>query len=219
MAGATAFARQVEVFKNQLTGEARKQFVIAAAVQARDEAMAQNEQALGRKPAVQTIVDGSPGAPLDALKPGGTIVFLFAVGEVTLQNAVDEAFEILARISPRLTGRYARSHKLLVNGVERDAATDGQAIVLTAKDEVTLVNLQPYARKLEKGLSEFAPNGIYEVATAALKSRYGSLLNIRFGYDQFPGFGAGSSRSGGRPSRKADIRRSEMFPSIRMSVK
>lgn len=219
MARATAFARQVEVFKNQLTGEARKQFVIAAAVQARDEAMAQNEQALGRKPAVQTIVDGSPTAPLTALKPGGNIVFLFAVGEVTLQNAVDEAFTMLERIAPRLTGRFASSFRLLVNGQQRDAGTEGGPVTLHAGDEAVIVNLQPYARKIERGFSEQAPNGVFEVTAAALRSRYGGILKIGFAYQEFPGFAVGRTRTGGRPKTRSDIRRSQSYPVITLSLK
>jgi hypothetical protein len=44
------------------------------------------------------------------------------------------------------------------------------------------VNTQPYARKIEKGLSPAAPDGVYEVVAALAKRRFGNIASIKFSY-------------------------------------
>lgn len=217
-----AFAQQVDIAKAQLTGEARRQLLVATAIEARDDALAGNTRILGHAPAVSQVVDGSPGAALQSVKPGGTIVFLFAVGAPLLEQAVDFAFETLARLSPVKTGTYRRSHRLLVNGVERMAGAGG-AVRLQDKDLVTLVNLLPYARKIERWE---APNGVYEAAAAVLRSRFGGVVDVNFTYRSFPGFEAGRSRTARRRSRlpaatraARETRRLNSYPCIELALK
>lgn len=218
MPAVRAFAQQIDIAKSNLLGPARRQLMVATAVAARDQALATDTAILGHPPAVTQIVDGRQGAPLESVKPGGTIVFLFAVGAPLLAAAFDLAIETAMRLSPVLTGRFRESFRMLINGQQRDAEA-GAPVVLAEGDLVEITNLQPYARKLEKGASHAAPNGIFEVAATVVRARYGGVVNVEFAYERFPGFGAGSTRGGGRPSRKSDVRRSEMFPVIRLSLK
>jgi hypothetical protein len=220
MAGRTAFSRSVGLFTDKV-GELRRQALIGLARRTFDAAERQNTAVLGYAPSHQTIVDGRSGAPIEAVKPGGTIVYLFDVGSASLEGAIDEAFALLAQLSPVRSGRFQRSFRLLVNGTQQDAAVLGSTIRLAPADEVQITNLQPYARKLERGWSDQAPNGVFEVAAAMLKQRYGKILNIRFSYEAFPGFEAGRTRGGGALHRAGtkERTRAARYPTIRLSLK
>jgi len=223
MARNTAFARQVQLFTDQV-GAARRQALIQLAAESFATADRQNTEVLGRPAEYDTVVDGKAGVSPERVKEGGTIVYLFKVGSASLQAAVDDAFRILAELAPILTGRYQNSFRLFVNGTEQDAATAGAPIDLRDTDEIQITNLQPYARKLERGWSSQAPNGVFETAATALRSQYGNLLNISFSYDRYPNFEVGVGRRGGRLSRRtregrADLDRAARYPTIFMRVK
>lgn len=219
MPAVRAFARQIDIAKSQLLGPARRQLMVATAIAARDQALATDTAILGKAPVVTQIVDGREGAALESVKPGGTIVFLFAVGSPLLVQAFDLAIETAMRLSPVLTGRFRDSFRLLVNGAQRDAAAEGAVIQFAPGDEISITNLQPYSRKLEKGASQQAPNGVFEATAAVVRARFGGVVNVGFSYQQYAGFGAGSTRGGGRPTRRADVRRSELFPTITLALK
>jgi hypothetical protein len=51
------------------------------------------------------------------------------------------------------------------------------------------VNTQPYARKIERGHSKQAPNGVYETVAHLAARRFGNMARIRFGY-RSPLFGS-----------------------------
>lgn len=219
MARITAFTRQIEVFKNQFTGQARSDFVAEQARMARDEAKTTNHSILGRDVAVKTFVDGSQGAIENAVRPGGTIVYLFDVGAQTLSQCVDEFIELIVQFSPFKTGQYRDSNLLIVNNEERDAVREGGQVELKETDEVVLVNLLPYARKIEKGASAQAPNGVYEAAYSALLPKWRNLLKISFAWESWPGHEVGTTKTGAKPTSRKDKRRAAAFPTIRILVK
>lgn len=219
MGRVSGFARQVDIWQSNLQGEARRQLMVATALAARDRALAQNAAALGYAPKFETIVDGARGRSEEQVRPGGTILYLFQVGGALLEQAADATIAALLALSPVLTGRYRDAHRFMVNGDERSVPEGGEPIGLAETDVVSFVNLLPYARRIEKGWSGQAPNGVYEAAAAIVRSRFGGVVNIRFSYDRYPGFGVGQARRGGRPSRHADVRRSELFPTITLSLK
>lgn len=231
MARDTAFARQVQLFTDQV-GEFRRQALVDLAQDSFAAADRQNTEAVGHVVEHQTIVDGRQGADEQSVKLGGTIVYLWKVGEASLTEAVDEAFRILSEIAPYRAKRaganppthYNESFRLFVNGTEQNAVAGGPPIELSETDEIQITNLQPYARKIERGWAAQAPNGVFEVAATALRGRFGNLLNIGFSYDRYPGFEVGTGRRGAKlnpHSRegRADFRRAALYPTITLKVR
>jgi hypothetical protein len=140
-----------------------------------------NRQAIGRVPPHDTYVDGVKGAALEGVKPGGVIVFEFSL--------VTDIFawigEMLVRHSPVKSGRYRDSHIFFADGVELAAGAD----VPPAREYLFMSPL-PYARKIERGLSPQAPDGVYEAVTALARVRFGNVASVRFTYRAIAGGGA-----------------------------
>lgn len=156
-----------------LSPERRRELIAAAARRGLAESQEINRAALGTVPPHRTFVDGRPEAALDSVNPDrGVIVFQFQLFSEVLEW-VDEQLIIH---SPVLTERYARSHVLFVDGIEADPRS------APAGSEYVFLNTQPYARKIERGQSKQAPDGVYEgVATLAAR-RFGNVAAVRFGY-------------------------------------
>jgi hypothetical protein len=177
--------------RERLTGEPRRQRFIMLAREAIGEAEAINHRATGQRIGYETIVDGRRNAAIESVKPGGVVVALFAVHAA----AIDFTWETLAGLSPVDQNPktvdnivYRENHLLLVNGEEREPPVN-----VEPDDIVTFVNLLPYARRIEHGYSKKqAPDGVYEVATAIVKARYGNIVDVKFGYGSF--LGATASR-------------------------
>jgi hypothetical protein len=93
------------------------------------------------------------------------------------------------------------------------AKIDGEAADFNASippdfDEIVFVNVTPYARKIEKGLSDQAPDGVYEAVAALAARRFGNIVKVRFSF-RSPNFGginswAAKAGAGGRGSRGAN---------------
>lgn len=137
-----------------------------------------NRKALGRVPPHQTFVDGAATDRLESVRPDGVIAFEFSL----IGDAIRWVAEQLELHSPKKSGLYSRSHVFLADGVE--VALD--AIPLDAK-ELAFVNSVPYARKIERGLSNQAPDGVYEVVAVLASQRFGNVARFRFGYRTLAG--------------------------------
>ncbi|WP_062206786.1 hypothetical protein [Aureimonas sp. AU12] len=127
------------------------------------------------------IVDGREGAPLASVKPDGVIVARFNLVTETLIWIGDE----LMKNSPVLTGQFARSHVLYVDGVPHVPGTpypDGE--------EYAFINVQPYARRIEKGWSKKVPDGLYEGVATMAAQRFGNIARIGFAWRSLEGAGA-----------------------------
>jgi hypothetical protein len=99
---------------------------------------------------------------------------------------------------PDIEGHYRDDHWIYVNGVRRDVAReDGNPINIGPNDKVIIINMRPYARKIEggankrfsnrltdrrPGLSVQAPNGVYEITARDLQRMFGKIALIRFTY-------------------------------------
>lgn len=159
-----------------LSPESRRQLIAAHAREGLRESQEINRAALGHVPPHDTFVDGRPGAPLDSVNPDrGVIVFRFQLAQDLL--AWIEAMLILH--SPVLTERYARSHILFADDRQADAAEPPEA------DVYIFLNAQPYARKIERGQSSQAPDGVYEAVAAMAARRFGNVARIRYGFRSF----------------------------------
>lgn len=148
----------------RLAGYARKALAEAQEI---------NRRATGVVPPHETYVDGRLGAPLESVKPDGVIVFEFDL----LNDLFDWIGEMLVKHSPVLTGRYQGSHAFYADGVEIAPGAE-----VPPAEEYVFLNLQPYARKIERGLSKQAPDGVYEAVTVLARQRFNNVASIRFTY-------------------------------------
>lgn len=131
-----------------------------------------NRQATGSPPTSESFVNGARSDNFGAVMPGNSIVTRFElISDVFIW--IDEQLIIH---SPVLTEAYARSHTFYADGTEADPARPPQA------DEYVFLSALPYSRKIEKGLSKQAPNGVYEGVSALAQRRFGNMASIYFGY-------------------------------------
>lgn len=207
--------RDVALILNQeLSPTSRARQLAAFAAESIEEARQQNGRVLGRIPRSRTFVDGREGSPLTSVRPDGVIGTEFEVfGDLLVWIG-----EQLIKHSPIKSGRYAKSHTLLADGQE--AAIGG---IIPDADEYVFINTQPYARKIEKGSSSQAPDGVYQAIPLLPETkRRGNIAKVSFGY-RVPLFGAVNSwaqttRSGGhRRSDRAEWLRRQPAIIVRVS--
>lgn len=170
---------KVEVFDQSIlvdVGDApkiRANFARERLVEAKDV----NRQALGEAPDHVTYVDGIASQALEMVRPDGRIIFEFDLAT----GVVAWIYQALLQASPVQDGDYKRSHTIYADGVE----VEDPALAEDA-DEVVILPLVPYARKIEGGRrrpqSRQAPNGVYEVVSVMAARRFGNLARIRFTY-------------------------------------
>jgi hypothetical protein len=189
------------LFEDAVSPRARSKYLADFAGQKFAEAQRQNAQALGRVPPHETYVDGRRNAPLNSVRPDGTIIFEFEL----LEEVFAWIGEQLIKHSPVRSGRYRSSHAFIVDSVVIDP---GAPLPLNF-NEAVFVNVQPYARKIERGLSAQAPDGVFQVVAVLAASRFGNVAKIRFGY-RTPLFGAINSWANkttmASPSRRGQAR-------------
>lgn len=170
----TPINRNIElIMQRTLSAEARSARLAAHARTRLSEAQEINRQALGRVPPHQTFVDRREGAPLESVKPDGVIVFDFEL----LDDLFSWIGEQLVLHAPVLTGAYQRSFAFFADGVEIEP---GQPVPTFR--EALFINTQPYARKIERGYSDQAPDGVFQAVATLAKKRFGNMASIRFSY-------------------------------------
>jgi hypothetical protein len=168
-----ALDRDIKVlFPDDFSPQARSKFLADTARSELAAGQERNRAALGRVPPHDTYVDGGKSENLEAVKPDGVIVFEFEL----LGDVFPWIAKLLEDHSPVLTGRYQRSHIFLAD----DAAADPDNPPPAA--EYAFVNTQPYTRKIERGLSKQAPEGVYQVVAGMARSRLSNVANVKFGY-------------------------------------
>jgi len=200
MARLDRFSREISAIVDEKLSPRAQQIAAArAATNILNAAQKRNAEALGAPLPYTQTVDGRRGAALDSVKiENGLIVFQFEVFRELLRWIGEQ----LVLNSPVLTGRYRDSHVLLADGVEIEV---GGKIPLA--ETYTFVNVVPYARRIERGLSDQAPDGVYESIAEVARRRFGNFANIRFTY-----------RSLYLPnSRKAE--RDSRYPAITVSAR
>lgn len=152
-----------------------------------------NRRSMGRIPDHETWVDGRHGAPLETVGPNGRIIFEFDL----MSDVFEWIGEMLVRHSPVLDGDYQASHLFFADGL---LVRPGRN--LPAAEEYVFINAQPYARKIERGLSDQAPDGVYEAVATMARQRFGNLASIRFSYRSLQGSGLVDYISAGSGSRE-----------------
>ena len=193
MARISVFSREIDlIVSKHLSVEARQKRVADAARKILGEAQAINRRILGVVPPHKQFVDGREGVPLENVNTDrGVIVFKFELIGETLRW-IGEQLVIHSPIgtAPKdpHPGLYARSHILLAGGVEVDV--DAGEMIPQAS-EYRFVSLVPYARKIERGLSDQAADGVYEVVAALARRRFGNVAGIKFAFTEIVGGGGG----------------------------
>lgn len=197
-----------------------------------------DEQSMGfdRQPVV--VVDGRQGKPVTDVKPFGTIEF---VSRANMDDIIIDAYEGILFRSRVDTGLYKSSNYVFHNGTQ--VASDIQSLKswlksgpkFEEKDLIRFVNIQPYARKLERqGVTEqrqqsrtvkprdkkksggriLVPNGTYYLTARSLRSKYKRNSIIKFSFISGGQLGiTGSFRAKrGKPGRPY------LYPTIIISV-
>jgi hypothetical protein len=228
MARINSFTREVKLWVSEnMSPAARQKLAATMARKLLGEAQAQNKKVLGKVPPHKQVVDGRIGAPLESVNPDrGRILFEFElvtdllawIGEqLVLHSPVGTAPE-----DPH-PGLYQRSHRLLADGVEINP--DGK---IPQADEYLFINIQPYARKIERGHSSQAPEGVYEVVADLARRRFGNIARIRYTMVGISDSGASSlwdwaaanaSRQEGEAKQRRQYEKNIRQPAIRITVK
>lgn len=186
--------RDVElIFAEVLSPKARSAMLAETAADMIDEAKETNRKALGAVPPYTTIVDGREGAPLTSVKPDGIIRTEFEL----VNEALAWISTQLQMHSPVLSGRYAKSHELFADGVDTENPNAAPPAAV-----YTFLNIQPYARKIERGQSSQAPDGVYQAVATLAQRRFGNVASITFSYRTAIGGGLVGGRKGDRSSQR-----------------
>ncbi|MGQ4273399.1 hypothetical protein [Terrihabitans sp. B22-R8] len=167
-------ARDIELLiAADLSPEAQSRALAAFAREQLADAQTTNEKALGRVPPHVTFVDGQQGGDVDRVRPNGSVVFEFSLLEELFEWIADQ----LVLHAPQLTGRFADSFLFLADGTEVPTGAPAPEA-----GEYVFINTQPYARKIERGLSDQAPDGVMEAVATLASKRFGNLARIRFSF-------------------------------------
>lgn len=199
------------------------------------------EQRMGFDPKPLIAVDGRIGKPVENVKPFGSIEI---TSKANIKEIILETFEGLWKRSKVLTGDYIQSHRVLLNGtqVAHDMASLRLWLSTDPKfkdsDLIRFVNIQPYARKLERygitaqrskvrdskrkdkrsgqvRIRPRQPNGAYFLTARAIRAKYKRNSIIRFSFISGSGI---VGVSGTFKSRKGKPGRSYLYPTIIISV-
>jgi hypothetical protein len=198
------------------------------------------EQARGFDKNPVVAVDGKVGVPVFNVSPLGQLEF---TSKANMSEILLETYKGILKRSPVLTGRYKSSHFVFLNGAQ--VATDLESLrawlksnpIFNDKDLIRFVNIQPYARKLERlgvtgrrqqsrtvksrdkrkssqGHRILAPNGAYFLTTRSIRSKYKRNSVIRFNFISGDRLGISGSFLGrrGKPGRPY------LYPTITISA-
>lgn len=173
--------RDIQVMlADDLSPQARSKALAEFADTQIDGAAEAARQAIGTTPRYTVTVDGRQGAPLESVKPDGVIVAEFEL----LTDVLSWIGEQLVLHSPVSSGRYQDSHVLMADGVAIEPG-----LKIPPAEEYVFVNVQPYARKIERGMSSQAPDGVYQAVATLAARRFNNVAKISFNY-RTPLFGA-----------------------------
>lgn len=202
------------------------------------------EQSFGFDKNPILIVDGRKNKNVKDVSPLGQIEF---VSRQNISDILTEAYDAILDLSKVKTGRYKSSHYVFQNG--NQVATDKASLEAWLKtnpeirdnDLVRIVNIQPYARRLEllgvtsqrqqsrtedkgrrkgvtTGIRIRKPNGAYQLAYRRIKSKF--KANIFIGFKFIPGSQLGltayfkKGRKTERPGNKTSAGRTYLYPSL-----
>lgn len=165
-------------------------------------------------------VDGHLASNENEVKPYGLIVYRFnRMGEIA-QYALDF---LISYVKRAYSGKYHKNFFIAVNGKFIDAANFNPKFV-PARAEIIIGNKLPFNRKFDvqrignRTLSYKVPPGLYDAAAAAVRRRYGKIVEAKRDYnisfpnkyrlqrEQFhgPTMGSRAGRSRGRKGKPVE---------------
>lgn len=235
-------------FDRDLSGEMTLKdlldFTRASLIVLSDEVL-KSEQAKGFDKNPIMVVDGKRGKGLEQVHPLGKVEFISRknFGEILL-----DAYRGLLERSKVLTGLYKASHYVFKNGIQ--VAVDLPSLEAWVKttpefkegDLIRIVNLQPYARRLEllgvtagrsrrrledpgrrkgekTGNLFQRPNGAYQLTSKSISSKYKNNVAIKFSFLPGSSMGLTASFKGSSKKTKRGGVRTYLYPSITFTVR
>jgi len=208
------------------------------------------ELAAGFDPKFKTVVDGRVNKKVENVNPLGSIEFH---SRRDMKEIILATYNGILSRSKVKTGRYIRSHYVFLNGTQ--VAIDLPTLeswlatnpAFDDKDFIRFVNIQPYARKLERlgvtaqrtnirtqksrdergrsGTHILAPNGTYFLTCRSIRRLYKRNSVIKFGFISGSNLGLSASfktqASGARGGARGKIKRGArtyLYPTITISV-
>lgn len=173
---AESIERDIDLMvSSTLSPSARSMLVAEYAREQIAEADAGNRQVLGRQARHTVSVDGRMGAALETVNPDRGVII--AEWELLLDVLIWIS-EKLKEFSPVKSGKYRASHTIFADSVEVQLG----ARLPNDAEEFVFINNQPYARKIERGRSSQAPDGVYQATAALARQRFGNIARISFSY-------------------------------------
>lgn len=174
------------------TAEATQRAIVALAKREHGKVLAADPKPGG----FRRYVDGRRGAPEEAVKPLGVILYEYQRLDLVVQFAMETLFDK----SPVLSGAYRTGHTIFLNGAPVPDLAQWKS-----GDEVAISNYLPYARKIEAGKMTMRVPGtdhVYAQAAQIVNARYGNVAKVRFTYRGITGGGivggAAGNKSGAR---------------------
>jgi hypothetical protein len=213
----------VEGITTEQLGRSFSDWIKAATIETAERVL-REEVARGFDNEPVVITDGMPRRDYLQVKPFGRIEF---AARTSMAEAVRWALTELQKKSPVLTGRYASSHTVMINGAEVEGNIWVALRNVRPTDRVQIVNPQPYARKIEgatankrtgrgkrAALSRQARSGVYRVVLRALVNRFGKALFFDFKYVKL---NTGIKVWGKRGARR--VQRDQVYPALQFFIK
>lgn len=189
------------IISDDLSPQAQSEMLAQEARNALREGEKTDQDALGYTPAHLTYVDGRKGSNENTVSPKGTILYEFDIALGMFQWIFDQ-LELHSPIgggSDPHAGRFRSSITLYVDGVESEIDEN----LSTTADEYVFTSTVPYARKIEMGRSNQAPDGVFEAVAALARSRFGNVGKISFGFRSVNGGAIGEWAKSGSAAAHA----------------
>jgi hypothetical protein len=170
------FVQNLTVNVSGLTDEAAVAAMVRTAEAARTRVLSGTPKPSGYR----QVVDQIEGAPLEAVRPDGVIIFAWQyMGQV-----VRDIYDALVARSPLVSGAYIHGIEVVVDGEQSTPDAD-----FSLAKQVIIVATAPYSRKLEVHLRkdgrpfvvQVAPHIVEDTRDMAVRL-YGDLASIEFNY-------------------------------------
>lgn len=142
-----------------------------------------NDAHLGRDVQYTTYVDGRETPLLETAKR--VVVAEWDLLETVFQDILD----LLLEEAPVLTGAYASSITLFADGIP---VAPSLVAGVPEASEYYFAATVPYARKIERGQSRWAPDGVFQGVAALAQKRFGNIARVRYGFRSIRGGAIGA---------------------------
>jgi len=179
------FVNTLNVQTKGMTDKAAVDSLVRVAIRERDRVLRDQGSRKGFKPSYRQIVDSILGAPLDRVKPSGTIVFAWDY----LDEIVSDTYGALVNRLPKVTGKLSQSVLVFVDGALGDASA-----IPPGTKEIKLVVSADYARRIEVGrkrhsFDPFSAGGHHAVVETqqVAKRLWGTAAQITFRFSDLSG--------------------------------